>query len=46
MSNCIYIRGFSPVVSLHFPPRGWHRIIEHPAQGTTVWEWLKTVVIL
>lgn len=36
----------SPAVSLHFPPRGRQRIKEQPAQGTTVWAWLKMVVIL
>lgn len=25
-----------PSVSLHFPPAGWQRMSEQPAQGTTV----------
>lgn len=39
-------RIYSPSVSLARPPVGWHRIVEHPAQTTTPWAWLKTVVIL
>lgn len=35
-----------PAVSLHFPPCGWQRTKEQPVQGTTVWAWLKMVVIL
>lgn len=45
----VHVRFFlkaQPAVSLHFPPRGLQRIIEQPAQGTTVWAWLKMVVIL
>ena len=34
------------VSHLALPPVGWHRTVEHPAQTTTVWAWLKTVVIL
>merc|ERR1719427_1548032 len=35
-----------PSVSLAFPPVGWQRTTEHPEHTTTVWAWLKTVVIL
>lgn len=35
-----------PSVSLARPPVGWHKIVEQPAQTTTPWAWLKTVVIL
>ena len=31
---------------LALPPVGWQRTVEQPAQTTTVWAWLKTVVIL
>ena len=32
--------------NLALPPVGWQRTVEHPAQTTTVWAWLNTVVIL
>lgn len=35
-----------PSVSLARPPVGWHKMVAHPAQTTTPWAWLKTVVIL
>ena len=35
-----------PVVTLAKPPVGWHKTILQPAHNTTVWAWLKTVVIL
>jgi hypothetical protein len=33
-------------VSRAFPPVGWHRTVEHPAQMTTVWACEKTVVMV
>jgi hypothetical protein len=41
-----YILDFSPSVNLALPPVGWHKIVEQPAHTTTLWAWLKTVVIL
>lgn len=35
-----------PSVSLAFPPVGWQRTVEQPAQITTVCAWEKTVVIV
>jgi hypothetical protein len=35
-----------PVVTRAKPPVGWHKTILQPAHNTTVWAWLKTVVIL
>jgi hypothetical protein len=32
-------------VSLAFPPVGWQRTVWQPGHTTTVWEWLKTVVL-
>lgn len=48
VSKCknVFVFSIPPSVSLHFPPWGWQRIKEQPVQGTTVWAWLKIVVIL
>lgn len=35
-----------PSVKRALPPVGWQRTVEHPAQMTTVWAWLKTVVMV
>ena len=35
-----------PSVNRAFPPVGWHRTVEQPAQITTVCAWEKTVVIV
>ena len=47
LSTTLTLRlGDLPSVSLAFPPVGWHSTVEHPTHKTTVWAWLKTVVIL
>lgn len=35
-----------PVVTRASPPVGWHNTMLQPGHKTTVWAWLKTVVIL
>lgn len=43
----IYLRRKEqPSVRRAFPPVGWQRTVEHPAQMTTVWAWEKTVVMV
>jgi hypothetical protein len=41
-----FLRNEQPSVSLAFPPVGWQRTVEQPAQMTTVWACEKTVVIV
>lgn len=41
-----FLRNEHPSVSLAFPPVGWHRTVEQPAQMTTVCAWEKTVVMV
>lgn len=36
---------YPPSVSLALPPVGWHRMLVHEAQTTTVWACEKTVVM-
>lgn len=40
-----FLRKEQPSVNLAFPPVGWQRTVEQPAQMTTVWACEKTVVI-
>lgn len=39
-------RNHVPSVRRALPPVGWHSTVEQPTHSTTVWAWLKTVVIL
>lgn len=41
-----FLRNEHPSVSLAFPPVGWQRTVEQPAQMTTVCAWEKTVVMV
>ena len=41
-----FLRKEHPSVNLAFPPVGWHKTVEHPAQMTTVCACEKTVVMV
>jgi hypothetical protein len=41
----VFLRNEQPSVKRARPPVGWQRTVAHEAQTTTVWAWLKTVVI-
>lgn len=40
-----FLRKEQPSVRRHLPPVGWHKTTSQLGQTTTVWAWLKTVVI-
>ena len=41
-----FLLKLQPSVSLALPPVGWHSTVEQPWHITTVWAWLKTVVMV
>ena len=40
-----FFRKEQPSVRRALPPVGWHSTVEQPLQMTTLWAWLKTVVL-